>query len=100
MEFLIFIIFSFFFRNRCPCYYLIVPQDDIVHSTLTVRENLLYSALMRLPEDMQLQQKLDNVEDALGMLGLSRIQDSIVGNAEKRGISGGKRKRVNICKIF
>eukprot|EP00475_Leptophrys_vorax_P017191 TRINITY_DN2380_c0_g2_i2.p1 TRINITY_DN2380_c0_g2~~TRINITY_DN2380_c0_g2_i2.p1 ORF type:complete len:1054 (+),score=272.70 TRINITY_DN2380_c0_g2_i2:35-3196(+) len=73
-----------------------VPQDDIVHTKLTVRENLLFSALLRLPVSMPGQQKLDIVDDALRMLGLSRIQDSIVGDAEKRGISGGQRKRVNI----
>jgi ABC-type multidrug transport system ATPase subunit len=41
-------------------------------------------------------QKLDIVDDVLKMLGLSRIQDSVVGDAEKRGISGGQRKRVNM----
>ena len=26
-----------------------VPQDDVVHDDLTVRENLLYAAMLRLP---------------------------------------------------
>jgi ABC-type multidrug transport system ATPase subunit len=75
---------------------LAVPQDDIVYNKLTVRENLLFSAMLRLPVSMGMQQKFDIVDDALRMLGLSRIQNSIVGDAEKRGISGGQRKRVNM----
>ena len=36
------------------------------------------------------------VDRVLGMLQLGHIQDSIVGSVEKRGISGGQKKRVNI----
>jgi ABC-type multidrug transport system ATPase subunit len=71
-----------------------------VHPTLTVRENLLFSALLRLPLAMKLSQKLDIVDDVLKMLGLSRIQNSVVGDVEKRGISGGQRKRVNMYVHF
>lgn len=35
----------------CGCRYLTgwVPQDDLLHETLTVRENLSYAATLRLP---------------------------------------------------
>jgi hypothetical protein len=36
------------------------------------------------------------VKDVMQVLELERIQHSIIGNTEKRGISGGQRKRVNI----
>ena len=36
------------------------------------------------------------VEDVLNVMQLLDVQDSIVGNVERRGISGGQRKRVNI----
>eukprot|EP00913_Durusdinium_trenchii_P012152 g11413.t1 len=36
------------------------------------------------------------VEDVLNVMQLLDVQHSIVGNVEKRGISGGQRKRVNI----
>ncbi|EFJ42781.1 hypothetical protein VOLCADRAFT_33774, partial [Volvox carteri f. nagariensis] len=68
-----------------------VPQDDIVHEDLTVRENLSYSARLRLPSDMARSRRRDIVHDALEMLGLSAIQ-----HYRRRGISGGQRKRVNI----
>ena len=36
------------------------------------------------------------VEDVLNVMQLLDVQHSIVGNVERRGISGGQRKRVNI----
>lgn len=73
-----------------------VPQDDIVHGDLTVRENLHYSACLRLPEGTSPQRRDDIVNNIIIALGMTHIADSIVGGVEKRGISGGQRKRVNI----
>jgi ABC-type multidrug transport system ATPase subunit len=73
-----------------------VPQDDTVHAMLTVRENLVFSALLRLPSEMTVQQKYQIVDDVIRILGIVHIQNSIVGSVEKRGISGGQRKRVNM----
>ena len=36
------------------------------------------------------------VERTIQALGLGSIRDCIVGTVEKRGISGGQRKRVNV----
>ena len=36
------------------------------------------------------------VEDVLLFLNLKHVEHSIVGDSEKRGISGGERKRVSI----
>lgn len=73
-----------------------VPQDDIMHDDLTVYENLNFSAQLRLPSTMTDEQKKAIVEDALQLIGLDLIRDSFVGSPEKRGISGGQKKRVNI----
>jgi ABC-type multidrug transport system ATPase subunit len=73
-----------------------VPQDDIVHEDLTVRENLEFSARLRLPFDRTVEQRENLVNETLALLQLVRIENSIVGSVEKRGISGGQRKRVNI----
>jgi len=73
-----------------------VPQDDVMHSILTVEENLWYSANYRLPCSVSLRQRLMLVERAMRVLGLDDVRHSIVGDVEKRGISGGQRKRVNI----
>ncbi|PIA26833.1 hypothetical protein AQUCO_08700012v1 [Aquilegia coerulea] len=73
-----------------------VPQDDIVHGNLTVEENLWFSARCRLSADMSKPDKVLVVERVIESLGLQAVRDSIVGTVEKRGISGGQRKRVNV----
>ncbi|KAJ4822301.1 ABC transporter G member 28 [Turnera subulata] len=73
-----------------------VPQDDIVHGNLTVEENLWFSARCRLSSDLPKPEKVLVVERVIESLGLQPIRDSMVGTVEKRGISGGQRKRVNV----
>ncbi|KAJ7947844.1 ABC transporter G family-like protein [Quillaja saponaria] len=73
-----------------------VPQDDIVHGNLTVEENLWFSARCRLPADLLKPEKVLVVERVIESLGLQAVRDSLVGTVEKRGISGGQRKRVNV----
>ncbi|KAF9364738.1 hypothetical protein BGX34_000542 [Mortierella sp. NVP85] len=73
-----------------------VPQDDIMHRELTVHDILLHSAYMRLPAKLTRAQMTEKVLEIVDFLGLNSVMDSAVGDAEKRGISGGQRKRVNI----
>ncbi|XP_073385802.1 ABC transporter G family member 28 isoform X2 [Physcomitrium patens] len=73
-----------------------VPQDDIVHGSLTVEENLWFSANYRLPVNMPIYERVLVVERIIQELGLGGIRDSLVGTVEKRGVSGGQRKRVNV----
>ncbi|XP_072955114.1 ABC transporter G family member 28-like [Typha angustifolia] len=73
-----------------------VPQDDIVHGNLTVEENLWFSAKCRLSAGMSKADKVLVVERVIESLGLEPVRSSLVGTVEKRGISGGQRKRVNV----
>ncbi|XP_031118123.1 ABC transporter G family member 24-like [Ipomoea triloba] len=73
-----------------------VPQDDIVHGNLTVEENLWFSAKCRLSADLPEPDKVLIVERVIDSLGLQAVRNSLVGTVEKRGISGGQRKRVNV----
>jgi ABC-type multidrug transport system ATPase subunit len=64
---------------------------------LDLRENLAYAACLRLPREANnRRRRVLVIEDALEMLQLKAIQNFRVGSVEKRGISGGQRKRVNI----
>lgn len=60
------------------------------------RENLAYSAALKLPSSTSSAARSALLEDALAILKLKAVQHSVVGSVEKRGISGGQRKRVNI----
>ncbi|GBC06719.1 hypothetical protein RclHR1_00700018 [Rhizophagus clarus] len=73
-----------------------VPQEDVMLRELTVREILVHSAMMRLPTEMDRAAKKQKVLETIRFLELSHVMDSIIGNEEQRGISGGQRKRVNI----
>ncbi|KAG0209591.1 hypothetical protein BGX28_010206 [Mortierella sp. GBA30] len=73
-----------------------VPQEDIMMRELTVHDVLLHSAYMRLPSDLTRTEMTEKVLEIIDFLGLNSVMDSVVGDAERRGISGGQRKRVNI----
>uniref|UniRef100_A0A8C1ZLS9 ATP-binding cassette, sub-family G (WHITE), member 2a n=1 Tax=Cyprinus carpio TaxID=7962 RepID=A0A8C1ZLS9_CYPCA len=73
-----------------------VVQDDVVMGTLTVRENLRFSAALRLPKSIRQREKDEKVEKLIQELGLSKVADSRVGTQLIRGVSGGERKRTNI----
>uniref|UniRef100_A0A8C5B8K6 Broad substrate specificity ATP-binding cassette transporter ABCG2 n=1 Tax=Gadus morhua TaxID=8049 RepID=A0A8C5B8K6_GADMO len=73
-----------------------VVQDDVVMGTLTVRENLRFSAALRLPSSVSRAEKEARVCQLIRELGLTKVADSKVGTQMIRGISGGERKRTNI----
>ncbi|MFI5298606.1 MAG: ATP-binding cassette domain-containing protein, partial [Polyangiales bacterium] len=74
-----------------------VPQDDIVHPELTVFEAVRFSAKFRLPPDMTEEEIDSRVNQTLRDLGLEQVQNLQIGKPEKKILSGGQRKRVNIA---
>ncbi len=73
-----------------------VVQNDIISGTLTVRENLMFSANVRLPNDVSENERRARVTKIIIDLGLESCADTIVGTKLLRGISGGERKRTCI----
>ena len=73
-----------------------VVQDDICSGTLTVRENLSFSAHLRLPKDISVEEKNDRVSHVIAELGLEHCSDTRVGTEAARGVSGGEKKRTCI----
>ncbi|KAJ1337339.1 ATP-binding cassette subfamily G (WHITE) member 2 [Microdochium nivale] len=73
-----------------------VPQDDIVLPELTVFENILHSARIRLPHTWADEDIKAHVQSVVDCLELSHVRDSLVGSVGKPVISGGQRKRVSI----
>jgi len=68
-----------------------VPQDDIVHSDLTVTEALTFAARLRLPAGTPRSEILKLVDHTIASLGLS---DRV--NLKTGRLSGGQRKRVSV----
>nr|XP_048295599.1 broad substrate specificity ATP-binding cassette transporter ABCG2 [Myodes glareolus]XP_048295600.1 broad substrate specificity ATP-binding cassette transporter ABCG2 [Myodes glareolus]XP_048295601.1 broad substrate specificity ATP-binding cassette transporter ABCG2 [Myodes glareolus]XP_048295602.1 broad substrate specificity ATP-binding cassette transporter ABCG2 [Myodes glareolus] len=79
---------------KCTSGYVV--QDDVVMGTLTVRENLQFSAALRLPTTMKNHEKNERINMVIKELGLEKVADSKVGTQFIRGVSGGERKRTSI----
>ncbi|CAN4075529.1 unnamed protein product [Withania somnifera] len=73
-----------------------VTQDDVLYPHLTVSETLVFTALLRLPKTLSVEEKAAHAEAIMPQLGLTKCKDSIIGGPLLRGISGGERKRVSI----
>uniref|UniRef100_A0A7S0LP79 ABC transporter domain-containing protein n=1 Tax=Coccolithus braarudii TaxID=221442 RepID=A0A7S0LP79_9EUKA len=73
-----------------------VRQRDIFIESLTVRETLLFTARLRMPEatDAEVRARVNTVVDDMG---LRRTLDTTIGSTMRRGISGGELKRVNVA---
>lgn len=68
-----------------------VKQADVFFEHLTVRDQLTYTALLRLPSSMSTEEKHGEVDTLISRLRLTRVADSPI-----MMISGGEKKRVNI----
>jgi ABC-type multidrug transport system ATPase subunit len=68
-----------------------VPQDDIVHRELNVRQALHFSALLRLPGDIESFEVEKLVDFTIRRLGLAERAELPIDR-----LSGGQRKRVSI----
>jgi ABC-type multidrug transport system ATPase subunit/ABC-type multidrug transport system permease subunit len=75
----------------------IVPQFDYQLPSLTVRETLDYQAKLRLPVTSTPKEREKCIRDVLNVLGLNSCASFFVGSDEKKGISGGERRRLSIA---
>ncbi|XP_042624367.1 broad substrate specificity ATP-binding cassette transporter ABCG2-like isoform X3 [Cyprinus carpio] len=78
----------------CSAY---VVQNDVLMGTLTVRENLAFSANLRLSrKEYSSADKKMRVDSVIQELGLKDCADTKIGTMFLRGISGGEKKRCSI----
>jgi ABC-type multidrug transport system ATPase subunit len=69
-----------------------VPQDDVVHGQLTVRQALMYAAELRLPPDTTKADREQVVSQVLEELEMTQHLDTRVDK-----LSGGQRKRASVA---
>lgn len=70
----------------------LVPQDDILHTQLSVRRALRYAAELRFPGDTAKAEREARVEEVIGELGLEQRARQPI-----HSLSGGQRKRVSVA---
>jgi ABC transport system ATP-binding/permease protein len=68
-----------------------LPQEDILHRQLTIRECLYYSARLRLPDDFGETEIWERVNEVMQVLDLKERADITIAQ-----LSGGQRKRVSL----
>ncbi|KAG8917296.1 hypothetical protein FRC00_013810, partial [Tulasnella sp. 408] len=75
-----------------------VDQTDILPSTLTVKEALLFAARLKLPESVSEADKAARVFEVMQQLGISDLADMKIGGTfgQGRGVSGGEMRRISI----
>jgi len=69
-----------------------VPQDDVVHGQLTVRQALMYAAELRLPPDTTKEDREQVVARVLEELEMTKHLETRVDK-----LSGGQRKRASVA---
>lgn len=74
-----------------------MTQEDVLIGTLTVRESVMYSASLRLPDKVTKEEKKTIVDSTILEMGLSGCQNTYVGNFFVRGLSGGEKRRLSIA---
>lgn len=65
-----------------------VAQDDVLYPHLTVRETLIFCALLRLPKSLSRREKTEVADSVIAEMGLSKCENTIIGNTFIRGVSG------------
>jgi ABC-type multidrug transport system ATPase subunit/pSer/pThr/pTyr-binding forkhead associated (FHA) protein len=69
-----------------------VPQDDILHTPLTVRRALNYAARLRFPHDVSANERKQRIDEVLNELGLAAHANQRIDS-----LSGGQRKRTSVA---
>ncbi len=70
----------------------VVPQEDILHRELTVRQALTYSAELRFPTDVDRLTRSSRIDDVLNQLKLDKA-----AHLPLEKVSGGQRKRASVA---
>ncbi|MEV0490094.1 FHA domain-containing protein [Streptomyces atratus] len=70
----------------------VVPQDDILHSQLTVGRALGYASELRFPHDTAPSERRSRVAEVILELGLEKRTNQPI-----HSLSGGQRKRVSVA---
>ncbi|KAL0918032.1 hypothetical protein M5K25_013153 [Dendrobium thyrsiflorum] len=72
-------------------------QFDIHSPQLTIRESLIFSALLRLSNEVTKEEKLRFIDEVIDLVELDNLKDALVGLPGISGLSTEQRKRLTIA---
>lgn len=72
-------------------------QNDIHSPQVTIKESLIYSAFLRLPNEVTKEEKLVFVNEVIELVELDNLKDALVGLPGVTGLSTEQRKRLTIA---
>ena len=75
-----------------------VLQEDSFLINLTLKETLIFMAVVKMDGKVPYKDKKSRVEEIINALGLENCCNTIMGGPGKRGLSGGEKKRANIAR--
>eukprot|EP00929_Paragymnodinium_shiwhaense_P085368 TRINITY_DN4576_c0_g1_i1.p1 TRINITY_DN4576_c0_g1~~TRINITY_DN4576_c0_g1_i1.p1 ORF type:complete len:667 (+),score=124.19 TRINITY_DN4576_c0_g1_i1:115-2115(+) len=77
-----------------------VPQVDVMPAHLTVKEAVLFASELKQERPDGVTNEMANklAEERLAVLGLDGVANSLIGDAQVRGISGGQRRRLSLAR--
>ncbi|XP_068245737.1 protein white isoform X1 [Palaemon carinicauda] len=79
-----------------------VQQDDLFIGMLTVREQLVFQAMLRMDRHLLHEQRMTRVDEVISELGLMKCSETKIGVPGRiKGISGGEMKRLAFaCEVL
>jgi ABC-type branched-subunit amino acid transport system ATPase component len=76
-------------------YITYIPQYEAFDEQLTIEENLSFAAAIRAPH-LSRRERQRRIDSKLAELGLNERRKEVVGGSQRKVLSGGERKRLNI----
>ncbi|XP_046741059.1 ABC multidrug transporter H-like [Diprion similis] len=78
-----------------------VQQNDLFIGTLTVKEHLIFQALVRMDRHIPYRQRMQRVEEVIAELALTKCTNTVIGVPGRvKGISGGEMKRLSLASEY
>ncbi|CAG2169905.1 unnamed protein product, partial [Oppiella nova] len=75
-----------------------IQQHDLFQPMFTVREHLLFHALLRMDSNLSRNERIDCIQRVIEKFNLAKCAETRIGdNKQLKGISGGEMKRLSFA---
>jgi len=81
-------------RELFRSYGVYITQEDILLRTYSPREQIAFTAALKLPDTFTQEQRDEEVDQLLDILRLEKCADTAVGDFRHPGVSGGREREL------